>query len=1124
MNIDKKLNLDTPIEMMESGMLCHAMNVKLSQDGTTIQNDNALKELLNTNSDIAGYIITDKDIVLFDKTNNIKVYNIEKNTVTKILSNNWKWCGGEVFGTYTYNGKQELILAVSERNAGTDVPLKIININDTSTDDNINKIYPNVPICNSVLSEIIDGGQLKIGIYTFYIRFKNDNYTTNWFAISKPLLLFNTDILKTKNKVISHKVQSYNVNGSSGYVDEETFNVTDKYATNEFINKCFKLVLNFNAINNYNKLELACIHNYNSSSKGYIINEYDLKINTTIIVDKFKEIYSIDDLLINTINVFNINTLCNYKNRLYIADYKEDDKNIFIKNIDTSSIKVQYLTEEIDLNDNEIYNKLVTNDRIIAPCTCFQFYLHYVFADGTYTDGLLIKANPNVIDTDVNFLYNDEENRLHAYKNINNEDVFYTNVNYINHLYFDNIPTLENAIGYFISYAEVENIFIGESVIVLDDKASEENTYKIYYEEFNVIGGQINPSKIISFNNLISQSVEMPNAEDLETDRYSNTTYNTSPIITNILSTAIVPPDSNENIGREGYLKIITETPLNNTTLYSNSYILINDKNIKSLYINKNKTLISFGNINVFNVDKSNNNYTANQNDNLPHYWTYNSIYRFKGPIIISDNDSNPTNAETGKYYYGRFIKESYIFKLTYPCVSIYPLFNKVINIAPERIIYSYKNYNYNEFTQQWELINTYEINNFIVKPSYINSLFKLDASYYNYFKKIYQNYDEDKIALTSKTIRRSDIISDESLELGWKNFRVENYKIITENKGNIKNIVSVGTYLLVHCEASLFAFDVNNVMQTTDKNVQLTMPDVFDVNYKEVFTAEQGYGGLQDNTSWIFNQFGYIFLDNNAKTIYKFDNGNLNILNKGVNSLLKNNIEQYKYNSVKIGYDKIRDRFLFTFVENDNKFTISYNIQIDDWVSIHSYNDIKYYISSKDELFILNKENKLLNYNNNEFNKYNSIETYFYNDNDSSYIDVVFLADKNYIKVLNYITYIINKLPNDIFEKLTLQIYNDVCITDEIDISSERKNILEYKKPFFDFGKWNFNYFRNIAKNIYNEEIVNRLTGQINNIETSTKKGLDNALVTGKYFVIRFKFKNTTKEINIKDIHAYYQ
>ncbi len=44
------------------------------------------------------------------------------------------------------------------------------------------------------------------------------------------------------------------------------------------------------------------------------------------------------------------------------------------------------------------------------------------------------------------------------------------------------------------------------------------------------------------------------------------------------------------------------------------------------------------------------------------------------------------------------------------------------------------------------------------------------------------------------------------------------------------------------------FMFDLNNELKTIDQNIQLHQPDAFDVEYKEVFTSELGYGGSKIN------------------------------------------------------------------------------------------------------------------------------------------------------------------------------------------------------------------------------------------------------------------------------------
>ena len=56
------------------------------------------------------------------------------------------------------------------------------------------------------------------------------------------------------------------------------------------------------------------------------------------------------------------------------------------------------------------------------------------------------------------------------------------------------------------------------------------------------------------------------------------------------------------------------------------------------------------------------------------------------------------------------------------------------------------------------------------------------------------------------------------------------------------------------------------------------------------------------------------------------------------------------------------------------------------------------------------------------------------------------------------------------------------------------------------------------------NGEIVNRLTGKVIEYDQKVKRYYDNALMTGKYAVIRFTFKNINKPVFLKDIHAYFK
>lgn len=49
--------------------------------------------------------------------------------------------------------------------------------------------------------------------------------------------------------------------------------------------------------------------------------------------------------------------------------------------------------------------------------------------------------------------------------------------------------------------------------------------------------------------------------------------------------------------------------------------------------------------------------------------------------------------------------------------------------------------------------------------------------------------------------------------------------------------------------------------MRTEDKDVQLIIPDAFDINYVEMFTSTRGYAGIQKVNQFVCSNYGYIFM-----------------------------------------------------------------------------------------------------------------------------------------------------------------------------------------------------------------------------------------------------------------------
>ena len=75
--------------------------------------------------------------------------------------------------------------------------------------------------------------------------------------------------------------------------------------------------------------------------------------------------------------------------------------------------------------------------------------------------------------------------------------------------------------------------------------------------------------------------------------------------------------------------------------------------------------------------------------------------------------------------------------------------------------------------------------------------------------------------------------------------------------------------------------------------------------------------------------------------------------------------------------------------------------------------------------------------------------------------------------------------------------IYTDETCTGELNINCDdgHNELNNYKYPYWDKGKWNFNYFRNTVATI-----------------TKPTDSDNQSVIYGKYFVIRFIFNNNRR------------
>lgn len=582
-----------------------------------------------------------------------------------------------------------------------------------------------------------------------------------------------------------------------------------------------------------------------------------------------------------------------------------------------------------------------------------------------------------------------------------------------------------------------------------------------------------------------------------------------------------------------------TEKKNNDINLYRVSLV----KDNSNIYNNNNKTLIKF--TDVF----YNKNNTGIIRTGLNGVYTYSGtiIYADTG-VIFNETTGVVTMQNAGNEYYPSIVtpehNETYENDRPFMCYLQMPIIDTVFHESkcfknePKPQVYVVKPASEND-TAKYRT-------GYMVTPANSIDLFEnRQGSAEQFNPKTYTNYRKDimDIDFYGKTIRRSNVIQHESRENAWRKFGLEAYKNITENKGIITNLVGIGNLVLAHTEHSLFMFDLNNELKTIDQNIQLYQPDAFEVDYKEIFTSDLGYGGLQDKRSAIVDQFGYIFYNNDDNNIYRFDNNQLAIIsNDIVEWLIK-----AKPNNVRFANDIKNNRLLIKFdyvfvrkneiggITQTSNLVLSYNYKTQNFISKHSYYFRDAY-NSKNRVYFINSfqggdlvYDAIYNFTEN-LNDYCTYDNnYLYSNPDEGYdnkckLSFIVNEEYNIIKFLEYITYKLYKInesaegnsPSPVrrldapYAGQYLTVYNNnvntniinITVDDESTNPNEHKNIFgNYKKPYWDLGNWNFSYLRNMIGNEGDQSatVMSRLYGN--------------------YFIIEFEFLMQDRRIDFESL-----
>lgn len=248
--------------------------------------------------------------------NRIKIYEYDEVTGNqKKVKCGWKYNGGEIIGCVTTNNTGEDILTICEYNVPGDklVPIKHINLSKckASDDESVYTQAPNIPISNLICV----GKYVKTipsGVYQFFVRYKiRDDFYTTWMPCSKELFAGTIKVSNTLQGDIRHNDLIENSNTSFIFDLEHLYpqynNLFEQYQLGFIISSESGVVAR-----SWKHFDM------NEDNNESIYFEYSQ--------EDIEEI-NIDDLLKVNYDLFNVGNIAYFKNKLYIANYKETDFN-----------------------------------------------------------------------------------------------------------------------------------------------------------------------------------------------------------------------------------------------------------------------------------------------------------------------------------------------------------------------------------------------------------------------------------------------------------------------------------------------------------------------------------------------------------------------------------------------------------------------------------------------------------------------------------------------------------------------------------------------------------------------------------------------------------------------------
>ena len=263
---------------------------------------------------------------------------------------NWNWSGGTITGCVINNLLGEKILNIGEKNSSTLVPLKCINLNNSTIGDD-ERLYTqtaNIPITN--LNYIGSFNYvIPNGVYQFFVRYKiRENFYTDWFPASKELFAGNKNITNTSFGTVKF-VNTHRDSDNSFKFSVEHLFIDQKY--------------------NYESFQIGFIISHDDAIMARAWKHFDFNVNTINFDYNARDAYEIEvvDLLKSAYQLYDVGNITSFKNKLYVANYKETDFNENYQDLANEiGIEITDQSSASGYGGNAIIERTVNGKKVIA--------------------------------------------------------------------------------------------------------------------------------------------------------------------------------------------------------------------------------------------------------------------------------------------------------------------------------------------------------------------------------------------------------------------------------------------------------------------------------------------------------------------------------------------------------------------------------------------------------------------------------------------------------------------------------------------------------------------------------------------------------------------------------------